>query len=259
MEESLTLARDMGDQIGIASALDELGRVARFQGDYGQAERLRERKPSPLRSQGDASGTASALLSLSDAALEQGALDRATTLSSGSAGDMSGCGVGRGTASTAWVTYNLGRVAHLQGDHPRALSLLVESLAQFRELDYTLGVRQTLTVLGRVAQAQGDGSTAARYFAESLALVRETPVSETLDAALEGLAGVAAAQGKPERAARLFGAAEAQRTSAAMPLPPAYRAAYERDVDAARAQLDEATFTAAWVAGRAMTPEQAMA
>ena len=49
------------------------------------------------------------------------------------------------------------------------------------------------------------------------------------------------------------------RATRRIPLPPAYRAAYERDVAATRAQLDEATITAAWAAGRAMTPEQAIA
>jgi predicted ATPase/DNA-binding CsgD family transcriptional regulator/transcriptional regulator with XRE-family HTH domain len=256
LEESLTLAREIGDQIGIGTALVELGRVARLQGDYGQAERLEKEGLALFRSEGDASNTTHALVSLSDAALERGALDRATIYLQEALAICQDMGF---VGESIWATYNLGRVAHLQGNHPRALSLLEESLARFREVDYTRGVRQTLTVLGRVARAQGYGSTAAEYFAESLALVRETPFSETLIAALEGLAGVAAAQGQPERAARLFGAAEAERTSVAMPLPPAYRAAYERDVAAAHAQLDEATFAAAWAAGRALTPEQAIA
>ena len=42
-------------------------------------------------------------------------------------------------------------------------------------------------------------------------------------------------------------------------LGPADRAEYERDLEAARAQLDEATFTRAWKAGQAMSVEQAIA
>jgi hypothetical protein len=37
------------------------------------------------------------------------------------------------------------------------------------------------------------------------------------------------------------------------------QASYERGVAAARALLDQATFAAAWAAGRAMTLEQAIA
>jgi len=148
---------------------------------------------------------------------------------------------------------------HLQGDYPQALSRLEQSLAQFRDLGHILGVGQTLTVLGRVAHAQANDGTAARYFAESLALLRETAISESQYAVLEGLAGVAAAQGNPGRAARLFGAVEARREALGEPLPLAYRAGYEHDVTTARAQLDDATFAAAWAAGQAMSLEQAIA
>jgi DNA-binding NarL/FixJ family response regulator len=44
-----------------------------------------------------------------------------------------------------------------------------------------------------------------------------------------------------------------------MPVPPVERAPYERDMAAVRAQLDEASFAAAWAAGQAMTLEEAIA
>jgi DNA-binding NarL/FixJ family response regulator len=43
------------------------------------------------------------------------------------------------------------------------------------------------------------------------------------------------------------------------PLPPVYRADYERAVAGGRAQLSEEAFAATWAEGRAMTPEQALA
>jgi hypothetical protein len=61
------------------------------------------------------------------------------------------------------------------------------------------------------------------------------------------------------RAARLLGAAEALRTVIGVQRPPAARPAYTRDVASARALLDDATFAAAWAAGRALTLEQAIA
>ena len=77
--------------------------------------------------------------------------------------------------------------------------------------------------------------------------------------ALEGLAAVVVAQGKPTWAARLWGTAEAQRESIGVPIPPVYRADYEQAVAAACIQLGEQSFEAAWVEGRSMTPEQALA
>jgi tetratricopeptide (TPR) repeat protein len=257
-EELLALYREIGDQAGVAEALVQLGRVARNQGDYGRAERLEEEGLALFRNQGDAWGTTFALLSLGDAALEQGALDRATIYL------QEALVISQNNELvnwTTWTIYNLGRVAYLQGDYTAALAWLEESLAQFHDLDYTIGVGLMLLNLGRVAHAQGSSTTAAQQFAESLALLRETPSTEfeVHNPALEGLAGVAAAQGRPKRAARLFGAVQARRESAGVPLPAAYRAGYERDVAAARAQLDEATFAAAWAAGRAMSLEQAIA
>jgi hypothetical protein len=76
---------------------------------------------------------------------------------------------------------------------------------------------------------------------------------------LERLAGVACAQDQPERAARLLGAAEALRQAICAPQPPADRLGWEHSCSSVRAKLGEAMFSAAWVAGRAMTLEQAVA
>jgi DNA-binding CsgD family transcriptional regulator len=57
---------------------------------------------------------------------------------------------------------------------------------------------------------------------------------------------------------RLWGAADALREAMGTPIPPVYRADYERSVAAARAQLGEKAFAAAWAEGRSMTPEQAL-
>jgi DNA-binding NarL/FixJ family response regulator len=76
---------------------------------------------------------------------------------------------------------------------------------------------------------------------------------------LEGLAGAAATQGLAEHGARLFGATEALRESLGWPLPPISRADYDREIAAVRAQLEEATFAAAWAAGRALSLDQAIA
>src|SRR5205823_15103846 len=75
---------------------------------------------------------------------------------------------------------------------------------------------------------------------------------------VEGLAEVVAAQGEGTWAARLWGAAEAMREGLHAPLPSVFRTEYERAVVAARAQLGEHAFAAAWAEGRMMTPEQAL-
>jgi hypothetical protein len=103
-----------------------------------------------------------------------------------------------------------------------------------------------------------DASARARL----LFALRVSPpaVAAALAFALVGLAGSLAMLGQGERAARLYGAAEAlqARTGATLPNQAA-RALHERQVAALRAQLDPATFAAAWAEGRAMTLDEAIA
>ena len=72
------------------------------------------------------------------------------------------------------------------------------------------------------------------------------------------MAGLAGRSGQPERAARLFGAAELLYEASVTRLEYPDQVEYDRNVAAVRAQLDEATFAAAWAEGRAMTLEQAI-
>jgi hypothetical protein len=62
-----------------------------------------------------------------------------------------------------------------------------------------------------------------------------------------------------ERAVRLLGAAEAVCQTLGRTLPIGVKEEYERTVEAAHAAPREEAFAAIWEAGRAMTPEQAVA
>jgi len=76
---------------------------------------------------------------------------------------------------------------------------------------------------------------------------------------LAGFAGVAALAGQDERAARLFGAVEAAAQRLALKMDDLDRMTYDPMIAAVRGRLGEASFNAAWAAGRAMTLEQALA
>ena len=110
-----------------------------------------------------------------------------------------------------------------------------------------------------MAVHQGEFTAARVIYEESLTITRE--IADTLNTAscLEELAGVAVAQGNPTWAARLLGAAEALRDTPGTPIPPAERALYEHSVATTRAQLGEKAYAQAWIEGRSLTPEQAVA
>jgi tetratricopeptide (TPR) repeat protein len=158
---------------------------------------------------------------------------------------------------SAHAREELGRVAHALGDDRQAQIHYAESLAAFRELGQR-DVAPLYLDLGRLARTQGDTTQAHTYYTQSLALYREFMDKQRFPECLEDIAGLAGAA-QPAGAVRLFGAAEAVRESAGIPLPPVQRAAYERALATASAQLDQVAWKTAWAAGRALTLEQAIA
>src|SRR5207247_2206152 len=66
------------------------------------------------------------------------------------------------------------------------------------------------------------------------------------------------AQGELTWAAHLWGSAEVLGEAIGAPRSPFDRVSYEHAVAAARAQLGEKAFAAAWAEGRSMTPDQAL-
>lgn len=154
---------------------------------------------------------------------------------------------------------NLGIVAREQGDYGDARSMFRQSLAISREIGDTHNTSLCLLSLGLVDWYSGEYMSAQAHLLESLALFHAAAHTLGIADCLEGLARVAASHGHIERAACLWGAAESLREQIGAPLPPADRADYDRNVDAARAEMGEQLFAAAWASGRALTPDQAVA
>jgi non-specific serine/threonine protein kinase len=153
----------------------------------------------------------------------------------------------------------LGRVTTVLGDHSAAQASQEESLAIKRHLGMRRAMGLSLTNLGQLARLAGDRQRAWAHLRESLLLMVEGGEYRHAPSALEACAGLLAAEGQAAPAARLFGAAEALRERVGRPLPPVQRRQYERDVARARAALDPAAFATARAAGRALTPDEAVA
>jgi DNA-binding NarL/FixJ family response regulator len=96
------------------------------------------------------------------------------------------------------------------------------------------------------------------YFRRCLVLAEPRQDRSMIALCLAGLAGAARALARPRHAARLFGAAEALREAAGGRIDLADREPYERNVSETRRALGDEAFSAAWSAGRELTPEQAM-
>jgi ATP/maltotriose-dependent transcriptional regulator MalT len=160
---------------------------------------------------------------------------------------------------TAQALGLLSQVFLQQGDAVKARLLLEEDVALSREIGYRWAIAESLSLLGRVEALEGDYAAARAFYEESLAIGRDVGDKLSIAFYLEGLADVVAALGEPAWAAQLWGAAESMREALGTPIPPVYRAAYERSVAATCTQLGEKAFAATWAEGQKMTPEQAFA
>jgi predicted ATPase/class 3 adenylate cyclase/DNA-binding CsgD family transcriptional regulator len=255
LEASLALYRELADTVEITQTLMWLGRSKFRQGAYAQARSLLTESLAMAQVQEDTPMIMWGLMNLGEMAFNnaevahaQGYFQEVRAL----------CSDQRDLFASAWAHTNLGRVAHALGDDRQAQIYYAQSLASFRELGHRRDTAHVCLDLGRVACTQGQSAQAREYYAESLALFGELMDKQRIPECLEGIAGLAGAAGQPAPAARLFGAADSLRESAGVPLPPVQCAAYERDLAAARAQLDEVAWEAAWAAGRALSIGQAI-
>jgi DNA-binding CsgD family transcriptional regulator len=140
-----------------------------------------------------------------------------------------------------------------------ARSLAEQALTLFKEMKQQHGTALSLYVLAEVATVGGDYARSQALYEQGVGVARESGDKGMITSGLEGLAAAVAAQGNHAWAAHLWGTAEALREAIGTPLPPVERVPYNRVIAAARTQLGEQAFAAAWAEGRTLSPEQALA
>jgi tetratricopeptide (TPR) repeat protein len=263
LAESLTLFRQLGNAWGIGWVCMDIADLALRGGDYRAATALAEEGLAQTTAVGHSAGIARALLGLGQVALDRGDYVRSAKLLDEG---LARFRVAGHRVNIAALLCMRGKVALAQDDLAHAATLIDEARRLYESLADRRGIAQALHLLGRIAQREGDLQRASALLNDSLVYREATArddVPESLEA-LASLAGVVAhnkgsAQGQARRAARLWGAAEGAREVLGMPLRPIDREVYNSDIATMRAQIDDATFAAAWAEGRAMTLEQAIA
>ncbi len=135
--------------------------------------------------------------------------------------------------------------ARLHGDYAEAYTYCIEALAIDRTVGFQLHVARFLNSLGYLALRQGDFAQASNHFAESLAIYRERDDRSGIANNLAGYGELLRVEGKIAGAVRLLAHASAVHSLISVVVFHG-RVEYERSVAAARAQLNEASFDAAW-------------
>jgi predicted ATPase/DNA-binding XRE family transcriptional regulator len=256
LEAGQALARAADDPPALVRALDFLGFTRRDQGQYAEAAALIDEGLVVARANGDRWAIGYSIYLLSTVAYEVGDLERHADLAEESLPILREQGE---RLALAYVLNSIGEVALRRHDEARAASAFKESLAHSRALGNPRGIGFALLGLGLVARRRGDHAAATAYFVESMAPWRKLGNDRGVVEALEELAETAAACGEATRAARLSGAASARREVIGMPRSPLLQNDHDRGMAPARSALGEATFVAAWQAGRELPVEAALA
>ena len=254
-EEALELSREAGDKWGIASSLDTLATVALNRGEYVKSYSLAQEALALSREVGDRAHIAHSLWLLGVLILYQSDYARAHAMLTESLTLSQAANDKRGIADAFVV---LGYVAFFQGGYAAMAPPLEKGLALHREIGDQRGIASGLYGIGWLALGRGDYAQARAAYEESVMILKDLEHQWFLALSLEGLACTVAMHGQVAWAARLCGVAEMLRASIGASMPPAARIIYEQAVAAARTQLGEEDFTAAWAEGRKMTVEQVL-
>jgi predicted ATPase/DNA-binding SARP family transcriptional activator/DNA-binding CsgD family transcriptional regulator len=240
-----------------AKALFVAGTMADGQADRRSAEPLLEESLMLFRELGDKLGSAFALCGTGLVAVGQGQYEQGNVLFQ-EAVDLN---LEIGERWAASVVLSFSAVGWFgQGDSSRAKRVAEQGLELAREVSAAEAICVACYAGAMVAQAEHDHERARELLQEGLVHAAEAGNETNVAYCLEGLAAIAASEGSLARAGRLWGAAEAllEEIEVTAYIYAPDRSAYQDRVSAARAQLDEAAWQAAWSEGQEMTPEQAV-
>ena len=163
-------AQRLGDRLGEANALSDLGIVRRLTGDSPGAARALEQALGIYRDLGDRLGEANALLSLGNVRRLTDDFPGAARALEQALGIYRDLGDRLGEANA--LLY-LGLVRRLTGDYPGAARALEQALGMYRDLGDRLGEANALEYLGDVQWLTGDYPGAARALEQALGIYRD--------------------------------------------------------------------------------------
>jgi DNA-binding CsgD family transcriptional regulator/tetratricopeptide (TPR) repeat protein len=255
-EEALALFRAMGDKERIAWSLSTLGLLDTQEEKYASARARYEESLAIHRKLSNKRGIAASLLRLAQLLfVSQG--DQAALLSLLDEGLALNNELGEkeGIANVHSLSAQL---AFRRGDISSARAQIEKSILLHRKIGQRRALAESLAILARIVLSQGERTEARVLYDESREIARELNHRWLIASCLEGRAGMAAEEGQLTWAAQLWGAADALRETIRVSIPLIERIDNERSIATARTRLGEKGFAAAWEAGHAMTPEEAI-
>jgi predicted ATPase/DNA-binding SARP family transcriptional activator len=255
-EDALAMGREIDDKYVIANVLDYLGNIYSTRGDYTAARAASDESVTVFLDTKNRWMSSRPLGNLGLICYQLGDYDAARSyLQAGleiyrEIGDQ---------ANIAFILATLADIDCIQGDYLHAGVLYEESLAIRQRMGDEFSIALLIANLGKISLQQGNLLQATTLFEESLGCAKKNKNKAQIWICLTGFATLAIAKRRPEVTARLLGALDITLQSISAKLDPVHQIDHTRNLAAARAQLDEATFTTAWATGRQMNLDETVA
>ena len=201
-EESLSIARQVGDTYTIVQGLNSLANIICDEAaDFERAGPLYEESLALARQIGDRNSEARVLINQGALAHEQGDYAEARRLYQESLELYRALDNRRGISA---VLNNLGQVARLLGEYESARALVQESLDIKRETGNRTAMVNSLMQLGNLACTVGEYEEASRWYGQALTLAWDIQALHMVRYLIHAFSELSDQQGKPERALELL-------------------------------------------------------
>lgn len=254
-EEMLDLARTLADGWLAKVALNGLGESYWEQGQYERAKSAYYEALKLDRERDDRWGGLYVQINLAGIAYEQEAFAEAKARLE----EVLTLATEFGDKQLVAGSYNLlGQIALIESNLVQATSLFERALDTNRELGDARGIASSYTNLGDVRASRGYFDQAAAAYQEGMRYYRQAAFPAGITTGLQRLAELAWLRTQDHQAVLWFAAAEAVRQRLNVRRIPVEQQRYERCLKTIRAQLDEDTFSCLWMAGAAMSLDEAV-
>jgi predicted ATPase/transcriptional regulator with XRE-family HTH domain/Tfp pilus assembly protein PilF len=239
-----------------AAVLNNLGNLARSQGDFGPARDYQEQALRMQEALGDEAGVCRSLESLAILAGSQGDYDQAGALLERTLALRRKIGDTQFVLSTL---NNLAIVARRRGDRRRAEQLYLEEAELARANNDQRSLSHGLQGLGELRLEAGDYAMSLPRLRESLSLRQRLGNRPEMAHSLVAVGMALFHLGSGAKGLALLSAATRLEESLGQRLSPAYQAERETRLAEIRAALGEAAFERGWADGQALSLDGAVA
>jgi tetratricopeptide (TPR) repeat protein len=255
MERLLELPEGTTRTMARAGALDALGSILYWQGDYERSRASYEEALAIYEELGDSRGLATIHYNLGYIAAIEGALDQSLDHYERSRS------LAREIGDRKLEAYNgmgLALALQLVDQDRRSIDVAKETLLTLEELGEQWGAANSRGMIGRALINLGEYEEAREWMIPCLAQMRDLGDVPGTTWALDDVANIELGGGNLERALILAGAAEASREALGASAP-LQLVQYADPRPKVRDRLDDEAIDRAWNAGRAMTIDHAVA